>query len=316
MAARFDTISFLSDYGTADEFVGVVKSVIRSIAPEVAVVDITHEVPPYDVRAGSLTLVRSVQYLCPGVVLAIVDPGVGTSRRAVAVEVGDGESYLIGPDNGVLAPAVGLVGGATRAVELDNPEYHLPAPGATFAGRDVFAPAAAHLCAGVPLEDLGTPIDTATMVPGVVPLPRDEDGTVVGQVLWVDRYGNCQLNVDPDQVEEWGDRVQLRWRAAAAAGSEAPPRVRTARRTTTFDDLGRGEVGLVVDSYGLLAVALARGSAADQLDLAANDEVALVPLGDGPDEPEAGTGTGTATVDAGDQVTGVTVPVTLGGRPR
>jgi S-adenosyl-L-methionine hydrolase (adenosine-forming) len=308
MPLRFDTISFLSDYGTTDEFVGVVKSVIRSIAPEVTVVDITHEVPPYDVRAGSLTLVRSAQYLCPGVVLAIVDPGVGTSRRAVAVEVGDGESYLIGPDNGVLAPAVGLVGGTTRAVELDNPGYQLPAPGATFAGRDVFAPAAAHLCAGVPLEELGTPIDPATMVPGVVPLPRDENGTVVGQVLWVDRYGNCQLNVDPEQVEAWGDRVQVRWRTAGTAGSDAP-RVRTARRTTAFDDLGRGEVGLVVDSYGLLAVTLARGSAADQLDLAANDEVVLVPLGDGPDEPDTIT-------ETGDQATGVTVPVTLGGKPR
>jgi S-adenosyl-L-methionine hydrolase (adenosine-forming) len=309
MPARFDTISFLSDYGARDEFVGVVKSVIRSIAPEVTVVDITHEVPAYDVRAGSLTLVRSVQYLCPGVVLAIVDPGVGTTRRAVAVEVGDGESYLIGPDNGVLAPAVGMVGGATRAVELDNPEYQLPAPGATFAGRDVFAPAAAHLCAGVAFEDLGHLIDPATMVPGMMPLPRDEDGTLVGQVLWVDRYGNCQLNIDPDQIDGWGDRIQLRWGAAGTAGTstEGTPRVRTARRTTAFDDLSSGDVGLVVDSYGLLAVALSRSSAADMLDLAANDEVVLAPLGDGPDEPDPG---------ADDRASGVTVPVTLGGRPR
>src|SRR5690606_17103974 len=104
MAARFDTISFLSDYGTADEFVGVVKSVIRSIAPHTTVADITHEIRPYDVRGGSLALARSAQYLCPGVVLAVVDPGVGTDRRAVAVEVGGGQSYLIGPDNGLLAP--------------------------------------------------------------------------------------------------------------------------------------------------------------------------------------------------------------------
>ena len=120
MAARFDTITFLSDYGAGDEFVGVVKSVIRQIAPHVTVVDLTHEVPPYDVRAGSLTLSRSAQYLCPGVVLAVVDPGVGTERRAIAVEVGGGQSYLVGPDNGLLAGAVAMCGGATAAVELSN----------------------------------------------------------------------------------------------------------------------------------------------------------------------------------------------------
>ncbi|MEQ1787398.1 MAG: SAM-dependent chlorinase/fluorinase, partial [Acidimicrobiales bacterium] len=118
MGDRFDTITFLSDYGTSDEFVGVVKSVIRSIAPAVTVIDLSHEIPAYDVRAGSLTLGRAAQYLCPGVVLAIVDPGVGTERRAIAVEVGGGQSYLVGPDNGVLASAVAMSGGATAVVEL------------------------------------------------------------------------------------------------------------------------------------------------------------------------------------------------------
>src|SRR5688500_3597877 len=135
MAPRFDTITFLSDYGTGDEFVGVVHSVIRSIAPHVTVIDLTHEIPPYDIRAGSLTLGRAAQYLCPGVVLAVVDPGVGTERRGVAVEVGEGQSFLVGPDNGLLASAVAMSGGATAAVELANPELQLPAPGPTFAGR-------------------------------------------------------------------------------------------------------------------------------------------------------------------------------------
>ncbi|HEY8545730.1 MAG TPA: SAM-dependent chlorinase/fluorinase [Acidimicrobiales bacterium] len=277
MEPRFDTISFLSDYGTADEFVGVVKSVIRGFAPHVTVLDITHEVPPYDVRAGSLTLARAVPYLCPGVVLAVVDPGVGGERRSVAIEVGGGQSYLVGPDNGLLAAAVGLVGGATDAVELNNPEYHLEAPGATFAGRDVFAPVAAHLCNGVPLDELGERIDPATLLPGVIPLSREEDGNVVGQVFWVDRYGNCQLNIDPAQIEGWGDRVQLRW-------TRPTPGSRTARRVKAFEELGDGQVGLVTDSYGLLAVAVAKGSAADVLDLATGDEVVLVPLDD--DEPE------------------------------
>src|SRR5688500_15335730 len=158
----YDTVSFLSDYGTADEFVGVVKSVIRSVAPHAVTIDITHEIPAHDLRAGGLALVRSVQYLAPGVVLAVVDPGVGTERRGVAVEVGDGEGVLVGPDNGLLASAVAMVGGATRAVSLTNTEFHLPAPGPTFAGRDIFGPVAGHLCNGVDLAELGELVDPIT----------------------------------------------------------------------------------------------------------------------------------------------------------
>jgi S-adenosyl-L-methionine hydrolase (adenosine-forming) len=297
VAPRFDTISFLSDYGTSDEFVGVVKSVIRAIEPGATVIDITHDVPPYNVKAGSLALARSVQYLCPGVVLAVVDPGVGTERRAVAIEVGDGQSYLVGPDNGLLGSAVGMVGGATAAVELTNPEYQLAAPGPSFAGRDIFAPAAAHLCAGVPLAELGDPVDPALLLPGLVPLPREEDGALIGEVLWVDRFGNCQLNVDPDEVDAWGDRIQLRW-VRPKEGS------RTATRVRVYDDLATGQVGLAVDSYGLLAVVVARGSAADTLGLAAGDEIHLVRLDDGGDGD-----------DRGERGDGVSVPVSLGTRP-
>ena len=136
---HYSTISFLSDFGHQDEFVGVVHSVIRSISPDVGIVDVTHGIAPHDVRAGALALARSAQYLCPGVVLAVVDPGVGTDRKAVAVEVGGGISVLVGPDNGLLASAVAMVGGATRAVELKNTDYQLPRIGSTFDGRDVFA---------------------------------------------------------------------------------------------------------------------------------------------------------------------------------
>jgi S-adenosylmethionine hydrolase len=264
--SRYDTISFLSDYGHSDEFVGVVKSVIRSIAPDVAVIDITHEVPPHDVRAGSLALLRSVQYLVPGVVLAVVDPGVGTDRRAIAVEVGEnGEAVLVGPDNGLLAAAVAMTGGAGRTVTLTNPKYQLEAPGPTFAGRDVFAPAAAHLAAGVPLEELGELVDPITLLPGTVPLPREEDGAVIGEVLWVDRYGNAQLNVGPEEVGAMGDRISVLW------GDQ----VRTARRATTYGELKPGEVGLVVDSYGLLSIALDRVSASEQLRIGPGTGVTL-----------------------------------------
>ena len=163
------TFSFLSDYGLADEFVGVCKGVVLSFAPDVRVLDITHEIPPHDVRAGALTLVRAVQYLPPGVVLAVVDPGVGTDRRLVAAQTAD--HVLVGPDNGLLAPAVGMVGGASTVISLTNTDLHLPAPGPTFAGRDVLAPAAGNLAAGMPIEELGEVVDPAGLVPGLVSLP-------------------------------------------------------------------------------------------------------------------------------------------------
>ncbi|HET7488795.1 MAG TPA: SAM-dependent chlorinase/fluorinase [Acidimicrobiales bacterium] len=266
MARRYDTVSFLSDYGLVDEFAGVVRSVIRNLAPHVTVIDVTHDVPAHDVRAGSLTLGRAAQYLAPGVVLAVVDPGVGTDRRAVAVEVAGGEAVLVGPDNGLLAPAVAMLGGSERVVELTSEEHRLPAPGATFAGRDVFAPAAAHLCNGVDLAELGPSVDAITLRPGMLPLTREEDGRLVGEVLWVDHYGNVQLNVDPDEIEALGERVRLRWGAEQA---------RTARRATTYGALRAGEVGLVVDSYGLVSVALDRASAADELRLHPGDAVTL-----------------------------------------
>ncbi|MCU0259543.1 MAG: SAM-dependent chlorinase/fluorinase [Ilumatobacteraceae bacterium] len=285
MPARYDTISFLTDYGTRDEFVGVVRSVIRDIAPHVTVVDLTHEVPAFDVRAGALTLARCVSYLPEGVVLAVVDPGVATDRRAVAVEVGEGAGVFVGPDNGLLAPAVALAGGATRAVELTSREHRLDAPGGTFAGRDVFAPAAAHLCNGVDLAELGPAVDPHLLVPATIPLPRDEDGAVVAEVLWVDRFGNCQLNVGPDDLPDWGATVRLR------LGSPSDPggvRVRSATRATSFAGIGGG-IGLVLDSYGMLAVCLDRRSAADELGLDVGDLVVL-----GPSDDPSGTGTTTA----------------------
>jgi S-adenosylmethionine hydrolase len=276
VARRHETVSFLSDYGTADEFVGVVKSVIRSLAPHAVVLDVTHDVAPYDVRAGGLALARAVQYLAPGVVLGVVDPGVGTARRAIAVEVGeDGEGVLVGPDNGLLAGAVALSGGATRAVELTNTDYHLEAPGPTFAGRDIFGPVAAHLCNGVDLLDLGEPVDPLGLVPGILPLSREEDGGVAAEVLWVDRFGNAQLNVDPGDIASWGDVIVLRW------ASER----RVAKRVPAYGDLGPGELGLIVDSYGLISVAVNQGSAAEQLKLPTATAVRLEAL-----PPDSSTG--------------------------
>jgi S-adenosylmethionine hydrolase len=232
----------------------------------VTVIDITHDVAPHDVRGGSLALVRSVQYLVPGVVLAVVDPGVGTGRRAVAVEVGDeGEAVLVGPDNGLLAAAVAMTGGAGRTVTLTNPKYQLEAPGATFAGRDIFAPAAAHLCAGVDLAELGPLVDPITLLPGIIPLSRQEEGTVTGEVLWVDRFGNIQLNVDPDDLLLMDDPLVV------VSGDKT----RTAVRVRSYSALRSGQIGLVTDSYGLVSIALDRRSASEELRIGAGDSVTI-----------------------------------------
>jgi S-adenosyl-L-methionine hydrolase (adenosine-forming) len=273
MALTYDTVTFLSDYGRADEHVGVVHSVIRAIAPEVAVMDLTHEVNPYDVRGGGLLLARSVQYLCPGVVLAVVDPGAQGERRALAVEVGDGASVLVGPDNGLLAPAVAMCGGASRAVELTSADWHLESAGPVSPGRDVFASVAAHLCMGVALDAFGPEIDPALLMPGLLPVAWPEGEELVAEVLWIDRFGNAQLNVDPDELTRFAgdDPVQL--------GFDGTSRV--AQRARLRSEIGTGQVGLVTDSYGMVSVVLDRGSAASDLGLGPATEVRLRRIDDG-----------------------------------
>lgn len=279
----YQHVSFFSDYGMRDEFVGVVKSVIADIAPHVTVIDITHEIPAFDVRAGSLAIARAVPYAARGVVLAVVDPGVGTSRRAIAVEVDGG--VFVGPDNGLLGAGVALAGGALRAVELTNTAFHLAAPGATFAGRDVFGPVAAHLCNGVSLDELGVAIDPAGILPGLVPLPREEGDRLHCEVTWIDHFGNCQLNVGAQDVAMFGDRVTI------TIGSEDPTTqvVRSVPIVDSYQAIGGG-LGLVVDSYGMLSLCLDRGSAAREVD--------------------AATGMG-VIMERGENV-GVVTPVTLG----
>ncbi|HEY3724949.1 MAG TPA: SAM-dependent chlorinase/fluorinase [Acidimicrobiia bacterium] len=262
-------VSFLSDYGTVDEFAGVCRAVMLGLAPELTIVDVTHEVPAHDVKAGALALVRAVQYLPDGIVLAVVDPGVGTERRAIAVESESG--YFLGPDNGLLAPAVAMVGGAVRAVSLTNDEYHLASPGPTFAGRDILAPAAGYLARGVSLGELGEEIDPVGMVPGLVSLPNDENGAIVGEVWWVDRFGNCQLNIDPAELQRLGADVggslELRF------GGQA----RMARWVRTYADAKPSELVVLVDSYGLVSVALDRRSAAEELGLRGGSALTVVP---------------------------------------
>lgn len=283
MGRRFDTISFLSDLGVVDEHVGVVKAIVRDLAPHVQVVDLTHHIAPYDVRAGSLALARAVTYLPSGVILAVVDVG---DRRLIAVEVAGGKGVLLGPDNGLLASAVAMVGGAERAVVLDRDEFHLASPGGTLAVRDVFAPVAAHLCNGSDLADLGQVVDAESILPGVVPLSRDFHGVgsegrsdvagagVHAEVLWIDRNGNCQLNIGLDDVAPWGLAEGARLQISAG------DQTRSVLRIGRAGALGPGALGLLVDGSGLLTLVLDRRSAAEELALATADQVSLQPGGD------------------------------------
>lgn len=249
-------ISFLSDFGVDDEFVGVVHGVIERIAPGTRVIDIGHRVPRGDVRAGALTLLRAVQYLPAGVVLAVVDPGVGGGRRPIAAETEWG--VFVGPDNGLLGPAVAMVGGAGRAVVLDAAEFRLPGTGGTFDGRDVFAPAAAVLASGeAGLLDLGTETDPASLVPLLLPLVDVRGEAVQGEVWWIDAFGNAETNVSPDDLEMLGLRPGLDVEIRVGASRFVVPWVEA------YADVDEGRPLLHVDSYGLMAIAV-RGGRADR----------------------------------------------------
>lgn len=279
-ARTYDTVSLVSDLGPGSDRVGVIKAVLRDLAPAVTVLDVAHDVAPFDVRGASLVLARAVPYLPEGIVIACVDPGAGTDRRLVAVEVAGGAGVFLGPDNGVLATGVALAGGAERCVVLDRDEHHLAAPGSTFAARDVLAPVAAALCNGHDLATLGSPIDPSLVLPGVLPIARIENDGLECEVLEVDRFGNCQLNVSTDDLETAFGAVPERVRVRIGDV------VRNVRVVAAFADLGPATPGLVVDSSGLLALALDRASAAREIGLVEGDAVRLEP---GTDEPAPST---------------------------
>ncbi len=298
-------IFFLSDYGTADEFVGVVHAVLHRLASGVTVIDLSHQVPPFDVAAGGSMLARSVSHLGPGVVLAVVDPGVGTGRRAVAVAVAvadaagsdrssvlSGPTWLVGPDNGLLVPGADVLGGVVRVIELRAGRPADPAtdvareagagdpwrsrPGPTFDGRDVFAPAAAHLVLGGDPTRLGSEVDPSTLVsadsggnqPGRGTAPARDGFDAVASVGWIDRFGNVQLTLDPGRLMASGlvpggsARVTVE---PDAGGGEPAGRSVPVRWVRAFGQLDQGELGLMTDANGSVALVLDRASAADLL---------------------------------------------------
>lgn len=255
-------ITFLTDYGYEDEFAGVCRVAIARLASDAQVVDLTHGIPPGDVRRGALALEAAVHIAGPAVHLAVVDPGVGGDRRAVAVAAGG--SFLVGPDNGLLSLALAELGGPSAAAEISRSPLRLDPVAPTFHGRDVFAPVAAHLAAGRPLAVAGDPIDPASLVELELPAPAQEEGALRVHVLYADRFGNLILDARPADLGEVEQELELRLAGASFA----------AVRGSTFS---HGAGGLVVydDSSGRLGIALDGGSAARHLGAERDDELAL-----------------------------------------
>jgi S-adenosylmethionine hydrolase len=263
------TVTFLSDYGLADEFVGVVHGVIAEICPDARVIDLTHGIPRQDVRAGAAVLARALPFLPAGVHLAVVDPDVGARRRAVALRTTDEGRLLVGPDNGLLIDAAERFGGIAEAAEISASPWRLEPVSATFHGRDIFAPVAARLAGGAPLASAGTPLDPAELVTIERTRPRQEADALVAHVVGIDGYGNAVLDAGHDDLV--ASDLKLGDAVAARAGGR---RVRgiVAR---TFADVAPGALLLYEDAGGSLALAVNGGDAAALLGLRAADEVRL-----------------------------------------
>jgi S-adenosylmethionine hydrolase len=260
-------VTFLSDFGLQDDFVGTCHGVIKRIAPEAQIIDMTHGIPRQQVLQGALVLANTVQYMPVGVHLAVVDPGVGGARRSLALRDEEGRSY-VGPDNGLLIPAAERAG-ITAAHELANPEYALESISRTFHGRDLFAPAAAHLARGVSLQELGPPIDPGALVRLDLPQPEVGPNKIAATVLYVDSFGNIALNLTREHVAEVGivpgTRVELelggeRYYAVAAR---------------TFADARPSDVMLYEDSYRNMSVAIPHGNAAEMLHARAGQSIRI-----------------------------------------
>ena len=260
-------ISFLTDFGLQDDFVGTCRGVIKQIAPEVDVIDVTHGIPREAVLQGALVLASTLPYMPVGVHLAVVDPGVGSGRRSLVLRDAEGRLF-VGPDNGLLVPAAELAGIA-EARELANPAYALESVSRTFHGRDLFAPAAAHLANGVPLEELGPPIDPETLVRLDLPVAELGRGRIAATVLYVDSFGNVALNLTREQIHEVGivpgTQVELELAGDRFYAVAARP----------FADARAGDVTLYEDSYRNIAVAVSGGNAAEMLHATAEQTVKI-----------------------------------------
>ena len=264
---RFRHLSFLTDYGLDDGFVAACHGVAARIAPHASIIDVTHLIPPGDVRRGAAVLAQTVPYLPPAVHVAVVDPGVGTARRGVAVAAGD--SVFVGPDNGLLSWAVTASGGAARAFSLTNRDLWLASVAATFHGRDIFMPVAAHLADGTELAATGTEIDVADLVTLPVPERTIRDSVAAGEVLTVDRFGNVQLTITAADAAEIG----LKPGATALVRCGRHQLIISYR--DMFGAVAPGELVAYTDSAGLVSIAVNGGDAAQRLGLPPGARVSI-----------------------------------------
>jgi S-adenosylmethionine hydrolase len=264
-------VFLLTDYGVSDELAGVLRATVARLAGRAPLIDLTHGVPHFDVRAGALALARSVPFLGAGVVVGVVDPGVAGDRRGIAIEVNSviGPRHLVGPDNGLLIWASEHLDGIREAVRLPVAQGERRS---TFDGRDVFAPAAASIWRGARVCDLGDAIDPAELVHLAPPRLSVGPGVVETEVTWIDGFGNVQLSATASDADEaaLGDRVQI------VGGDKSF----AAHRVRSFAAVSPGEVGIIVDANGHLAVVGDRSSAALTLGLTETDPVTLLAAGE------------------------------------
>ena len=264
--ARF--ITFLTDFGLQDDFVGTCHGVMKRIAPDVEIIDITHGIPPQGVLQGALTLANTLPFMPEGVHLAVVDPGVGSARRPLVLRDANGRFY-VGPDNGLLIPAAEKLGGITEAHELANPDYALESVSRTFHGRDLFAPAAAHLALGVPLGELGPPVDPDALARLDIPQPDVGTTRIHSTVLSIDRFGNIGLNLDRTHLEEAGvvpgTRVEL----------QTGPERYYAVAARTFADARPGDIILYEDAYRNISIAINGGNAAEMFGIREGQDIRI-----------------------------------------
>jgi hypothetical protein len=260
-------VTLLTDYGLDDEFVGVCHGVILRIAPDVRIIDVTHGIPRHGVREGALTLRNALPYMPAGVHVAVVDPQVGTERRALALRCAEDDRILVGPDNGLLAPAWERFGGVVEAVDVSRSRHRLEPASATFHGRDLFAPVAAALAAGEPLADAGEPIDPGELATLDLPEPHRDGDALVTHAIARDVYGNIALNVGHAEALEAGIRL----------GDAVDVNGHEGLVVQTFADVPAGRLLLYEDAWRSLALAVNRGDAAALLDLAPDSEVRLTP---------------------------------------
>jgi S-adenosyl-L-methionine hydrolase (adenosine-forming) len=265
--SQFHYLTFLTDYGLDDGFVAACHGVGARIAPHATIIDVTHLVPPGDVRRGAAVLAQTVSYLPPAVHVAVVDPGVGTPRRAIAVAAG--ESIFVGPDNGLLSWAVEAAGGAACAVSLTNRDLWLDKVAATFHGRDIFMPVAAHLAGGTELTGAGPQIDVDELVRLPAPARQVRDSVAAGEVLTVDRFGNIQLTITSSDAAEVG--VKPGGTALVTAGRHKL----TLPYREMFGAVAPGELVAYADGAGLVSIAVNGGDAAQRLGLPPGARVSI-----------------------------------------